>query len=109
VGPFAVDSREGVSCAAGTRPTRTGRLTARGDTVSLQRLVAAKPDLFIDFGSVTGTYVALADRAFLCRAAAGSALDRLEVVDASPLCGEHPLDAGTGSVASTLPYSDFGL
>ena len=40
----------------------TGRLTGRGDTVSLERLVAAKPDIVVDFGSVTGTYVSLADR-----------------------------------------------
>jgi iron complex transport system substrate-binding protein len=40
----------------------TGRLTGRGDTVSLERLVAAKPDLVIDFGSVTETYVSLASR-----------------------------------------------
>ena len=40
----------------------TGRLTGRGDTLSLERLVAARPDLVIDFGSVTGTYVSLADR-----------------------------------------------
>src|SRR5262249_3218785 len=40
----------------------TGRLTGRGDTVSLERLVAAKPDLVLDYGSVTETYVSLADR-----------------------------------------------
>lgn len=40
----------------------TGRLTGRGDTVSLERLVAAKPDLVVDFGSVTDTYVSLANR-----------------------------------------------
>jgi iron complex transport system substrate-binding protein len=40
----------------------TGRLTGRGDTVSLERLVAAKPDLVVDFGSVTETYVSLANR-----------------------------------------------
>ena len=49
-----------------TAPARdlpeTGRLTGRGDTVSLERLVAAKPDLVIDFGSVTDTYVSLANR-----------------------------------------------
>jgi len=49
-----------------TAPARdlpeTGRLTGRGDTVSLERLVAAKPDLVLDFGSVTGTYVSLANR-----------------------------------------------
>jgi iron complex transport system substrate-binding protein len=40
----------------------TGRLTGRGDTASLERLVAARPDLVLDFGSTTGTYVSLADR-----------------------------------------------
>lgn len=40
----------------------TGRLTGRGDTMSLERLLAAKPDLVLDFGSTTGTYVSLADR-----------------------------------------------
>lgn len=40
----------------------TGRLTGRGDTVSLERLVAAKPELVVDFGSVTDTYVSLANR-----------------------------------------------
>jgi iron complex transport system substrate-binding protein len=40
----------------------TGRLTGRGDKVSLERLVAAKPDLVVDFGSVTETYVSLANR-----------------------------------------------
>jgi iron complex transport system substrate-binding protein len=40
----------------------TGRLTGRGDTVSLERLVAAKPDLVLDFGSVSATFVSLADR-----------------------------------------------
>jgi len=40
----------------------TGRLTGRGDTVSLERLIAARPDLVLDFGSATPTYVSLADR-----------------------------------------------
>ncbi len=40
----------------------TGRLPGRGDTTNLERLVAARPDLVLDFGSVTGTYVSLADR-----------------------------------------------
>jgi iron complex transport system substrate-binding protein len=49
-----------------TAPARdlpeTGRLTGRGDTMSLERLVAAKPDLVVDFGSVTDTYMSLANR-----------------------------------------------
>lgn len=40
----------------------TGRLTGRGDTVSLERLVAAKPDMVLDFGSTSETFVSLADR-----------------------------------------------
>jgi iron complex transport system substrate-binding protein len=40
----------------------TGRLTGRGDTVSLERLVATRPDLVLDVGSTAPTYVSLADR-----------------------------------------------
>lgn len=39
-----------------------GRLTGRGDTANLEAVVKAKPDLIIDFGSVTPTYASLADR-----------------------------------------------
>lgn len=39
-----------------------GRLTGRGDTLNLEKLVAAKPDLVIDFGSINDTYRSLADR-----------------------------------------------
>lgn len=40
----------------------TGRLTGRGDTLNLEHLLAAKPDLIIDFGTVNDTYRSLADR-----------------------------------------------
>jgi iron complex transport system substrate-binding protein len=40
----------------------TGRLTGRGDTLNLDKLVAAKPDLVIDFGTVNDSYRALAER-----------------------------------------------
>lgn len=40
----------------------TGRLTGRGDTVSLERLVAARPDMILDFGSTSDTFVSLANR-----------------------------------------------
>ncbi len=40
----------------------TGRLTGRGDTVSLERLVATKPDMILDFGSTSDTFVSLANR-----------------------------------------------
>ena len=40
----------------------TGRLTGRGGEANLERVLALKPDLIIDFGSVRDTYVDLADR-----------------------------------------------
>lgn len=39
-----------------------GRLTGRGDTISAERLMASKPDLIIDLGSVNETYRSIADR-----------------------------------------------
>jgi iron complex transport system substrate-binding protein len=39
-----------------------GRLTGRGDTLSLERLIAEKPDLVVDFGTINDTYRSLADR-----------------------------------------------
>jgi iron complex transport system substrate-binding protein len=39
-----------------------GRLTGRGDTLNLERLIAAKPDIVIDFGTINDTYRSLADR-----------------------------------------------
>lgn len=39
-----------------------GRLTGRGDTLNLEALLADRPDLIIDFGTISGTYRSLADR-----------------------------------------------
>lgn len=39
-----------------------GRLTGRGDTLNLERLMSAKPDIIIDFGTMSETYRSLADR-----------------------------------------------
>jgi iron complex transport system substrate-binding protein len=39
-----------------------GRLTGRGDTANLEVVLKEKPDLVFDYGSVTPTYVSLADR-----------------------------------------------
>lgn len=39
----------------------TGRLTGRGDTANLERVLRQGPDLIIDFGSVRPTYASLAD------------------------------------------------
>lgn len=39
-----------------------GRLTGRGDTLNLEVLLSADPDLIVDYGTVSGTYVDLAGR-----------------------------------------------
>jgi iron complex transport system substrate-binding protein len=39
-----------------------GRLTGRGGTANLEVVMAVKPDVILDFGSVNDTYVSLADR-----------------------------------------------
>jgi iron complex transport system substrate-binding protein len=39
-----------------------GRLSGRGDTLNLERLIAAKPDLVVDFGTINETYRSLAER-----------------------------------------------
>jgi len=39
-----------------------GRLTGRGDTANIEVVLAAKPDIIFDFGSVAPTYVSLAER-----------------------------------------------
>ena len=40
----------------------TGRLTGRGGGANLERVLALKPDLIVDFGSVRDTYIDLANR-----------------------------------------------
>ncbi len=45
----------------GARP-EIGRLTGRGNTTSLETLLALKPDVIVDVGSTTRTYIELADR-----------------------------------------------
>ncbi|MFN3293342.1 MAG: hypothetical protein ACK4S2_12605 [Gemmobacter sp.] len=39
-----------------------GRLTGQGGTVNLEVLLATKPDLIVDFGTVSPTYIDLANR-----------------------------------------------
>jgi iron complex transport system substrate-binding protein len=45
----------------GGRP-EIGRLTGRGNTANLEVVLQLKPDLILDVGSTTATYVSLADR-----------------------------------------------
>jgi len=39
-----------------------GRLTGRGDTANVEVVLKAKPDVIFDFGSISPTYVSLAER-----------------------------------------------
>src|SRR5262245_62096278 len=39
-----------------------GRLTGRGNTANVEAVLAARPDVIVDYGSVTSTYASLADR-----------------------------------------------
>jgi iron complex transport system substrate-binding protein len=39
-----------------------GRLTGRGNTANVEIVLAARPDLIVDYGAVAPTYAALADR-----------------------------------------------
>jgi iron complex transport system substrate-binding protein len=39
-----------------------GRLTGRGNTANIESVLAAKPDLVLDYGAVNPTYVSLAER-----------------------------------------------
>jgi iron complex transport system substrate-binding protein len=39
-----------------------GRLTGRGNTANLETVMAAKPDLIVDFGTISDTFASLADR-----------------------------------------------
>jgi iron complex transport system substrate-binding protein len=45
----------------GSRP-EVGRVTGRGNTANLEAVLALKPDLILDVGSVNATYISLADR-----------------------------------------------
>jgi iron complex transport system substrate-binding protein len=55
------EEREFLLPAIGRRP-EVGRLTGRGNTANLEVVLALKPDLILDVGSVRETYVSLADR-----------------------------------------------
>ena len=44
-----------------TRP-EVGRITGRGNTANLESVIALRPDLILDVGSISGTFVSLAER-----------------------------------------------
>src|SRR6478672_8711022 len=55
------EEREFLLPDVGGRP-EVGRITGRGNTANLEVVLALKPDLILDIGSVNATYVSLADR-----------------------------------------------
>jgi len=55
------EEREFLLPDVGGRP-EVGRITGRGNTANLEVVLALKPDLILDVGSVIPTYVSLADR-----------------------------------------------
>jgi len=59
--PNRPDEREFLLPDIGGRP-EVGRITGRGNTANLEVVLALKPDLILDIGSVNATYVSLADR-----------------------------------------------
>jgi iron complex transport system substrate-binding protein len=55
------EEREFLLPEVGGRP-EVGRITGRGNTANLEVVLALKPDLILDVGSINPTYVSLADR-----------------------------------------------
>lgn len=55
------EEREFLLPDIGARP-EIGRITGRGNTANLEVVLALKPDLILDVGSTTQTYVSLAER-----------------------------------------------
>src|ERR1700686_4464588 len=59
--PNSASVREFLLPDVGGRP-EVGRITGRGNTANLEAVLGLKPDLILDVGYVTDTYVSLADR-----------------------------------------------
>lgn len=57
----APEEREFLLPEIAARPA-VGRITGRGNTASLESVLALRPDLVLDVGATTDTYVSLADR-----------------------------------------------
>lgn len=55
------EEREFLLPDVGTRP-EIGRITGRGNTANLETVLALKPDLILDIGSTSQTFISLAER-----------------------------------------------
>jgi len=59
--PNRAEEREFLLPDIASRP-EVGRITGRGNTANLEAVLGLKPDLILDVGTVTDTYISLADR-----------------------------------------------
>src|SRR5919198_6654864 len=55
------EEREFLLPEIGARP-ELGRLTGRGNTTNLEMVLGLRPDLILDVGTISDTYISLADR-----------------------------------------------
>src|SRR5262247_2092007 len=55
------DEREFLLPDIAARP-EVGRITGRGNTANLEEVLALKPDLILDIGTINPTFISLADR-----------------------------------------------
>jgi iron complex transport system substrate-binding protein len=58
---FTPEEKQFIAAPYGDLPV-TGRLTGGGNTANFEAVVAARPDLIVDVGTIDPTYVSLADR-----------------------------------------------
>jgi iron complex transport system substrate-binding protein len=116
--PNGTAEREFLLPDVGGRP-EVGRITGRGNTANLEAVLALKPDLILDIGDVSPTYVSLADRVqqqtgipyalldgrFEAAAAAyrllGALLDRRQEAESLAQDAEATLRTITGRIAPT--------
>jgi iron complex transport system substrate-binding protein len=59
--PLTPEERAYIPSRYAKLPT-LGRLTGRGNTANVEVVLASRPDVIIDYGSINSTYVSLADR-----------------------------------------------
>jgi len=59
--PLTAEQRAYMPARYGALPA-LGRLTGRGNTASVETVLAARPDVILDYGTINPTYVSLADR-----------------------------------------------
>jgi iron complex transport system substrate-binding protein len=59
--PMSVEQRTYIAPRYAALPA-LGRLTGRGNTASVETVLATRPDVILDYGTINPTYISLADR-----------------------------------------------